>query len=220
MCSVNERAAAGERAVDEGIWYAAYGSNTHGARLACYLEGGRPAGALRVYPGARDPAPPVRSAAVELTGAVYFATHSPVWGGGRAFYDPDAGGRTLARAHLITAQQFSDIAAQEMYGEPGADLDLAEVVATGRCVLGPGRYQTLVRAGFLDGRPLLTLTAPWSIRDVPWTVPSAAYLEHLSAGLREAGAWDDATIARYLAACPGAAGHWTAEGGVLSPARA
>lgn len=201
------------------VWYAAYGSNTHGARLACYLGGGRPAGATRAYPGCRDGSPPLRSVGLELPGAVYFATRSPVWGGGRAFYDPGAAGRALARAHLITAGQFSDIAAQEMYGRPGADLDLTGVLATGRATLGPGRYQTLVRTGTLDGVPVLTLTAPWTMADVDWTVPSAGYLGHLAAGLREAGRWDDVHIARYLAACPGAAGHWTADGGELAPVR-
>ena len=200
------------------VWYAAYGSNMSGARLACYLEGGRAEGALRGCAGARDASPPLRSAGVELPGAVYFATRSQVWGGGRAFYDPDAAGRALARAHLITAEQFSDVAAQEMYGEPGTDLDLTEVLATGRCTLGPGRYETLVRAGSLDGLPLLTFTAPWSMTDVPWNPPAAAYLDHLRAGLREAARWDDTAIARYLAGCPGAAGHWKADGGTLIPA--
>lgn len=199
------------------VWYAAYGSNMHGARLACYLGGGRPEGAGRVYAGCRDRSAPVRSAGVELHGAVYFATRSPVWGGGRAYLDPRAveRGPALARAHLITAEQFADIAAQEMYGEPGADLDLTEVLERGRSTLGPGRYQTLVRTGTLDGTPVLTLTAPWSMADVTWTAPSAGYLDHLAAGLREAGRWDDARIAEYLAARPGAAGHWTAEGGIL-----
>jgi len=203
---------------EQPVWYTAYGSNTHAARLACYLAGGRPAGATRGYPGCRDGSPPRRSVPVELPGTVYFATRSPVWGGGRAFYDPAAPGGALARAHLITAEQFSDIAAQEMYGEPGTDLDLTEVLATGRGTLGPGRYQTLVRAGTLEGIPMITLTAPWALADVPWTAPSAGYLAHLVAGLREAGAWDDATIADYLCRCPGVAGHWTAAEGVLSPA--
>jgi hypothetical protein len=203
---------------DNAIWYTSYGSNMHAARLTCYLSGGRPAGAARAYPGCRDGSPPRRSVPVELVGAVYFATHSPVWGGGRAFYDPAAPGRVLARAHLITAGQFADIAAQEMYAEPGTDLDLTEVLSTGRCELGPGRYETLVRAGWLDGLPLLTFTAPWAMGDVPWTAPSESYLHHIAAGLREAGAWDDTTVAAYLAGCPGAAGHWTATGGLLSPA--
>lgn len=199
------------------VWYVSYGSNTHLARLARYLDGGRPAGGARDYPGCRDATPPARSVPWELPGTVYFATHSPVWGGGRAFYDPDAPGRALARAHLLTAAQFSDIAAQEMYAEPGRDLDLTEVLATGRSRLGPGRYETLVRVGSLDGVPLLTFTAPWGMAEVPWTVPSAAYLDHLAAGLREAGGWRDADIARYLAGRPGAAGHWTVRDGALVP---
>ncbi len=190
------------------VWYAAYGSNMHGARLACYLAGGRPEGGARVYAGCRDASPPEGTAAVELPGAVYFATHSPVWGGGRAFYDPLAPGTAPARAHLVTAGQFADLAAQEMYGTPGADLDLTEALATGRQVLGPGRYETVVCPGRLDGHPLLTLTAPWRMADVAAAAPSVAYLRHLVAGLLEAGPWDPAAVAGHLARCPGVAGRW------------
>jgi hypothetical protein len=177
-------------------------------RLRCYLAGGRPPGASRTYPGARDPRMPAGSRPVELPGAVYFATRSPVWHGGRAFYDPDAPGTAWARAHLLTAAQLSDVAAQEMYRSPGRDLDLAPVLAAGRHTLGPGRYETLVHAGDLDGHPLLTLTAPWRLGDVPHVPPSAAYLRVIAAGLDEAG-WDPASVAGYLAGRPGAAGHWT-----------
>lgn len=195
------------------VWYAAYGSNMSGDRLRCYLGGGRPAGGARTYPGARDPRMPVRSRGLELAGTVYFATHSPVWHGGRAFYDPDAPGTAWARAHLLTVGQLSDIAAQEMYGAPGRDLGLGEVEAGAgrRLRLGPGRYETLVRAGELEGLPVLTLTAPWGVRDVAWTAPSAAYLRVLAAGLREAGGRSGAEVAGYLASRPGAAGHWTPE---------
>lgn len=153
---------------------------------------------------------PVRSKAVELPGVVYFATRSPVWKGGRAFYDPDAEGSVWARAHLVTAGQFSDIAAQEMYRPPGQDLDLGAVLAAGRARLGPGRYETLVHPGDVDGVPLLTFTAPWRVGDAEWTKPSAAYVRVIAAGLLEAGAWDADAVARYLASRPGAAGHWTA----------
>ncbi|WP_433894579.1 histone deacetylase [Streptomyces sp. CA-111067] len=182
----------------------------HTARLRCYLTGGRPpAGGNRVYPGCRDARMPSRSAAVELPGSLYFATESLVWTGGRAFYDPDAGGRLWARAHLVTAGQFADIAAQEMYAAPGRDLDIGGVLATGRAELGPGRYETLVCPGRLDGYPLLTFTAPWRMDDVAPNPPSAPYLRHLAAGLLEAGSWDAPQIAGYLATRPGAAGHWT-----------
>ncbi|MFF0554913.1 histone deacetylase [Streptomyces sp. NPDC004266] len=193
------------------VWYAAYGANMHVERLRYYLDGGRPPGATRTFPGCRDRRPPERSVPVVLPGRVYFATDSPVWGGGRAFYDPAAGGTAWAVAHLLTAGQFSDIAAQEMYREPGVDLDLAEVRAAGRRALGPGRYETLVCPGLLDGVPVLTFTAPWPMPgDGGLRTPSAAYLRHLAAGLGRAGAWAHAEVAAYLAACPGAAGHWTA----------
>lgn len=216
---MDEPSADDHSSVDGGlVWYVSYGSNTHPGRLACYLAGGRPAGVSRTYPGCRDPRPPRASVALELPGALYFATESPVWTGGRAFYDPDVrhdGLRVLARAHLITAAQFSDIAAQEMYREPGTGpdlhIDLAAAVRDGRAVVGAGRYETVVSPGSLDGRPLLTFTAPWSMDGVPWNRPSAAYVRHLYLGLVGPGdAWDGATVAAYLAGSPGAAGHWTA----------
>lgn len=181
------------------VWYAAYGSNMHLERLGRYLA------------GCRDGSAPRESRAVELGGVLYFATESAVWGGGRGFHDPDAVGRTLARAHLISDRQFSDIAALEMYREPGTgtELDLAEAVARGRLALGPGRYETVVCAGELDGVPLLTFTAPWAVAAVELRAPSEPYLRHLTAGLRESGAWTDQEIARYLAGSPGAAGTWT-----------
>ncbi len=163
------------------VWYTSYGSNMHLERLAFYIRGGRPPGTTKDYPGCRDTRMPSRSVPVELTGAMYFATESPVWGGGRAFYDPHASGRVLARAHLVTTEQFFDIAAQEMYREPGVSLDLAEVIASGRSVLGEGRYETLVCAGQHDGLPVLTFTAPWSMDDVAFNPPSAAYVRYLSA---------------------------------------
>ena len=133
----------------------------HTERLRCYLEGGRPPGSSRTYPGARDPRMPVRSAPVELPGTVYFATESPVWTGGRAFYDPTAPGTVWARAHLVTVGQFADIATQEMYAVPGEDraldlgLDTALItaLASGIARLGPGRYETLVCPGSLDALP-------------------------------------------------------------------
>ncbi|MBQ1124628.1 histone deacetylase [Streptomyces sp. B15] len=202
---------AGAEGRPEKVWYAAYGSNVHRERLRAYIRGGRPQGAGRWYPGCRDRGMPVESMPVELPGAVYFATTSPVWGGGRAFYDPEAEGRTLAVAHLVTPGQFSDVAAQEMYREPGTDLDLTQVLAHGRASLGEGRYETLVCAGELAGHPVLTFTAPWGLGEVPYVAPAEAYLRCLASGLLEAGDWTAETVARYLAWAPGAEGVWSAE---------
>ncbi|MFI0977162.1 histone deacetylase [Streptomyces sp. NPDC021093] len=192
------------------VWYTSYGSNTHARRLSYYLAGGRPPGAALSNPGCRDPRPPAESVPVELDGVLYFATESALWTGGRAFFDPAAAGRVLARAYLVTEQQFCDIAAQEMYRRPGGpDLDLSGAVRDGRAVLGPGRYETLVCPGTLRGHPLLTFTAPWGVDDVAWNRPSAAYLRHICAGLTETGAWSAETLAAYVAGCPGAAGAWS-----------
>ncbi|WP_405532098.1 histone deacetylase [Streptomyces avidinii] len=201
---------AGTISAPDRVWYASYGSNMHMDRLAAYLAGGTPPGTTRTYPGCRDHRAPERSIAVELRGCLYFATESPVWTGGRAFYDPTASGRTRGRAHLVTVGQMSDIAAQEMYERPGRDLDLTAVLRDGRDELGPGRYETLICSGTIEGVPMLTFTAPWNLQDVEVRSPSAAYLRYLAGGLLESGPWEEQDIAEYLAARPGAAGHWTA----------
>lgn len=193
----------------ELVWYVSYGSNMSADRLKYYLAGGTPPGAQRPHSGCRDRRPPRRAIGREIPGGVYFATESATWGGGRAFFDPELAGTAAARAYLITAGQFADIAAQEMYGVAGADIDLRPVLATGRTQLGPGRYETLLHIDDLDGHPCLTFTAPWHADDVPCTVPSASYLRILAAGLHEAHGWDVHRVADYLAQLRGARGHWT-----------
>ncbi|WAL68654.1 histone deacetylase [Amycolatopsis cynarae] len=191
------------------VWYVSYGSNMNAARFGCYLAGGTPDGAKRGFPGCRNPQPPSATRGCHLPGGIYFATESPVWGGGRAFHDPALPGTTPARAYLITAGQFADVAAQEMYREPDGDLDLSGVLATGRVQLGPGRYETLLCGGELDGHPMLTFTASWSSTDVELVAPSAGYLRMLATGLCDAHGWDITRAARYLAELPGALGTWT-----------
>ncbi|XCM83866.1 histone deacetylase [Kitasatospora sp. HUAS MG31] len=182
----------------------------HASRLAYYIEGGRPPGGTRTYPGCRDRRRPQLAVPVLLPGLLYFALESPVWGGGMGFYDPAQDGEMPARAYLVTAGQFSDIAAQEMRREPGTDLDLSRALSAGRDRLGPGRYQTLVCAGALDGIPVCTFTAPWTLADADLNAPSAAYLRNFAGGLAEAHGWGPARSAEYLATRPGAAGRWTA----------
>src|SRR4051794_23122418 len=207
-----DRTRAGHRACVGGgavlVWYTAYGSNMHADRLRYYLLGGHPPGATRAYPGCRDPRPPARTIAVALTGGIYFALESRTWSGGMCFYDRDLPGPAVARAYLITASQFSDIAAQEMYEPPGVDIDrIDEAVASGSVTLGPGRYETLVCPGSRDGHPLLTFTAPWSAAEVDWNPPAPAYLARLAGGIREAHGWDADRITDYLSARPGIDGR-------------
>jgi len=191
-------------ASSERVWYVAYGSNMHAERFACYVRGGRPRGGSRTYPGCRDKREPERWVPVLVPGQMYFAGKSTVWGGGMAFYDPTAAGGVPCRAYLVTAGQFADVAAQEMHRKPDVDLELTEVLARGTVRLGPGVYETLVCAGWLEELPLLTLTAPRRIEDAALNPPSAAYLHHLGEGLAETHGWSAGRITTYLATRAGA----------------
>jgi hypothetical protein len=189
------------------LWYVAYGSNLSLRRFRVYLQGGRPAGAARDYPGSRDPVGPERDVSLMIRGGLRFVGVSSVWGGGMAVYDADAVGQVAARAYLISAEQFVDILAQEMRLEPGLDVDLGAVRETGWHSLGPGRYQTLAHVGNHDDLPMLTFTSA----DVDHQVnaPSAGYLRTIAIGLRESHGWTKSGIGSYLARFPGATGAWS-----------
>ena len=107
-----------------------------------------------------------------------------------AFYDPDLPGPAPARGYLITAGQFSDVAAQEMHRPPGRTLDLNPVLRHGRARLGPGRYETLLCLGRRDGHPMLTFTAPWPATEVAHTTPAPAYLAMVRTGLLQSHGTD------------------------------
>lgn len=197
---------------DLPVWYAAYGSNMLRARFDAYLAGGRPPGGRRTYPGCRDTTPPAADLPLILSGSLYFAGESGVWGGGMAFLDPSADEELPSRGYLVTSGQFVDIAVQEMHRVPGpgAAPDLAEALRTGRVQAGPGRYETLLRPGDLDGHPVLTFTAPGGPAAARLNPPAAGYLRVLAAGLTEAHGWSPVRAAAYLGTRPGAAGHWNA----------
>jgi hypothetical protein len=189
------------------VWYASYGSNLSRDRFLHYLRGGRPAGASRTYPGARDRTPPADDRALTLPGALFFAWESPTWGGGIAFYDADSVGPTLARAYLVTEQQFADVAAQEMHQPPGQDLDLTTVLAHSRHDVGPGRYEALHLVGELEGAPVLTFTTP-DPTALQRNSPAPAYLTMLATGLRDTHHLSVDEITAYLLARPGLGPDW------------
>lgn len=183
------------------VWYVAYGSNLNRGRFDHYLRGGRPAGGSRTYPGCRDTAPPLDDVALTISGSLYFAGESRVWGGGMAFLDPDALGSVAARAYLLTVEQFSDVVAQEMRRPTGSSLDLEPVLTQGRHSFGPGRYETVVRVGGSGGHPMLTFTSGHHPVQ-PITPPSEVYLDTIAAGIRDSHGWEPAKVAAYLSACP------------------
>jgi hypothetical protein len=137
-----------------------------------------------------------------MSGRLAFAWESPTWGGGIAFYEPDAEGVVLARAYLITPGQFSDVLAQEMRREPGADVDLSEVIRNRRHSLGPGRYETLHLTGELDDRPVVTFSTP-DVDQLGIRAPAEAYLATMARGLRDTHGLSEQAVVDYLAGCRG-----------------
>jgi hypothetical protein len=144
---------------------------------------------------------------VSLAGRLSFAWESPTWGGGIAFYSPADVGTVRATAYLVTARQFSDVFAQEMWREPGTDLDLAPLLDSGRHAVGPGRYETLHVAGTLDDRPVLTFSAP-DVAALGLRPPAAAYLSTMVQGLRSTHGLSAEAITDYLLACAGIDPAW------------
>ncbi|WP_202874064.1 histone deacetylase [Kribbella speibonae] len=202
----------------ERVWYVAYGSNLALERFSCYLDGGRPRGGARVYPGCRDRTSPQRTAAVTVPGGLVFAGASKVWGGGSAFYNAAAPTQLAGRAYLVTLDQLADVAAQEMWREPGGAYarelaallpEVAELHS-----LGAGRYETVVRLGELDGLPMFTVTHG-TVADLAPVAPTASYLHWIATGLIEAHGWDLAQVVDYLHAAPGVQLGWT-PGALLS----
>jgi hypothetical protein len=166
------------------VWYVAYGSNLSQDRFACYLQGGRPAGARRSYPGCRDRTPPRDVVGLRLPGRVHFGGLSRVWGGGLAFLDPAAGdGEVVARGYLIGTDQLDEVHSWEL------------------------RYDSRSHVGDRDGLPMVALTS--SEHHEP-AAPSAAYLRTILSGLTDGLLEEDAAIT-YLLSAPGVDLRWDRE---------
>jgi len=189
------------RAVEQVVWYVAYGSNMSRARLQRYLDRGP------------DPTPPRADRRFTIGHPLFFAGESQVWGGGRAYVDhavvdPPA---TLARAWLLTRAQWADLHAQESgtdhtpATEPGS-LAVGEVR-----VVGTGRYDAVIGLGRHEEVPVVTFTGPEPFAPPTCTRPEPAYLRAIATGLAEAHRLEADAAAAYLASRPGMAGHWTVD---------
>lgn len=96
------------------IWYACYGSNLTWDRFKYYVQGGLCPFNGREYPGCADKTAPVESRAVHVPFDLYFGGSAQIWeGGGVGFLDASRPGDALARAWLITREQYEQVLDQE-----------------------------------------------------------------------------------------------------------
>ena len=190
------------------VWYAGYGSNLCAERFGCYIAGGIPPGLNNPCRGARDKQLPRLHRPFDIPYRLYFADTARSWGGSPCFLDTarsqGTGTPTRGRAYLITWGQFEDVVAQEN-GRAISPIDLhTDELTEDRSVrLGPGRYETLLCLGQIEGDPVVTITAPWAMADASPGAPSQTYLRVMVTGLREAHAMSDDAIVAYLGSAPG-----------------
>lgn len=181
------------------VWYASYGSNLSRHRFERYLHGGTPVGGRRRYRGARDRTPPAEDRPFHLPWRLRFGGASRTWGGGgMAFVDVTAHGRTLARMYRLRTGQFTDVHAQEN-GGIALPTDVGALPPGTPVRAGGGNYPMLVCCGRIDGVPIVTFTSDGLPRRA---APATAYLRTIAAGLAESHRLGPKAIARYLRGAP------------------
>ena len=185
------------------VWYVSYGSNLSRARFAAYLTGARAPGSAVVEAGSRDRRPPADARAVTLPHQLSFGRGGGRrWGpGGVAFVDPTVGsGHAYGLAHLVTADQFADVLAQENGWSAPASIvppSAGESVTIGV----RGWYRSVVGLDPIDGRPAVTFTHP--VHEPGSDPVPEAYARVIADGLRAEHGLDHVAAATYLATAPG-----------------
>ena len=176
---------------ETSVWYVSYGSNMSAARFACYLEGGRPEGGSRAQPRRprRAPAAPRRAGGLSPARSTSPASRRSGAAGWRST-------TTRRRAPAPRAPTWSPRSSsptsprRRCTGCPSPGDPLAEVVLGGlggegeRHHVGPGRYETLVEVGTLDGLPMRRSPRRTGWTAVPHTAPAPAYVAMLAPGWR------------------------------------
>lgn len=151
----------------DAVWYACYGSNLLSDRFLCYLDGQKRSfyGVTLRSQGCKNKSLWTDSATELFPGRLYYAKYSRTWGGGVAFFDPEACGTVRMRLYRITWEQFCSLQAQECGSSDWYSRSV---------LLGVGK----------DGAPVYTVTSP---ERYPSRAPSEAYRNVIRDGLLECG---------------------------------
>jgi succinyl-diaminopimelate desuccinylase len=191
------------------IWYASYGSGLSKANFACMIHGGMVEGSTRTHKGCTDQTPPLRDTFLHLPYALYFSGECEAWGGGHVCLmpEPSHGAHTIARAYLITIEQFEELTAQQNQRTTPTRLPIKEAMKYGHATITDGTtdYDELVYCGTQGGYPMFTITA--TRPHMPYVAPSDAYARLLIKGLSENAQLSKDEVIEYVYAVPGVAGN-------------
>lgn len=149
---------------DRLIWYAVYGSNLLRKRFDCYIQGGKPDGAAKEYPGCRDKTAPRDTRRIVLPHSLYFAEHSESWNGAIAFIRRTASDtHTYGSIYLMTYGQFNDVVRQENSRDVPGPVVVPSFEALAHAdhweIDGFRLYGGVIKIGARHGHPILSLTA-------------------------------------------------------------
>lgn len=178
----------------EYVWYATYGSGLSKEHFLLSITGADPAKTMRHNVGCSNKSEPLKDTFISLPYKLFFAGHCEVHGGGHAYVDyrRDENAHTIARAYLITREQFEEIACQENLHQKVQNTPFKEATRHGHATIGyNGDYDELLYCGDMDGYPIYSLTT--SNPDAPHTAPAGAYTDVIRKGLSEATAMDAQT---------------------------
>lgn len=195
-----------EPAKDEYVWYATFGSGLWKEHFLHSIIGDKPGETLRHNTGCTDKSAPIKDSFMSLPYKLFFAGRCQLHDdGGHAFIDyrKDESAHTVARAYLITRQQFAEIVAQENLRTSATKLPYEAAIKRGHASIhkGTGDYDELLYCGTKDGYPVFSITTPNP--DVPYAAPSTAYTEMLCNGLSDVHNADREQAIDYLMSIPG-----------------
>ena len=194
------------------VWYVAYGTGLSRNNFMQQIIGGQPEGSIQTFEGCSDKTPPVHDQFISLPYALYFAGDCPHWVDRGGYVNiqpvPSSSAHTIARAYLITIDQFEEIVAQQN-GRAGRQvLPLRQALQHGHATIGKGvgHYDELVFCGMKDNTPMFSVTAVKP--ELPYVPPSLSYTRLLCKGLSESAGFEKQEALDYMLHTPGIAGHY------------
>jgi succinyl-diaminopimelate desuccinylase len=194
------------------VWYATFGSGLCKENFLALVSGGAPKGARHVYRGCRDKTLPLKDMFMSLPYELYFSGESLAWAGGHAVLDTKrtTKAHTVARAYLITIEQFEDIIAQENLQDRAARLPLSKAIHHGHAPIDNLKdirvYDELLYCGEEEGIPVFSLTSRRPRLNA--TPPPTDYTRFLCKGLSQNPQLSTEAAVNYLASRPGIVGHY------------